>query len=309
MPRGGFRVGSGKLKGDGWRARQMKKRLIFKKELSPKRCGCCGEIFTNERHKYCSLECCLSANHEKLTSFPHVCLNCGEEFKGQKKQKYCSDECNRRKNQRISVDGTPEKRCTACGEWKQASEEYYFYDRSRFDGFYPNCKPCNTKHSVARGKTEHGKRLRKENRIKNIETERKYRKKMQSVYNDLAKIRARTDLKYNLNNRMRCLMWQGLKKNKGGHKWQDLVGYSIDDLRRHLEKQFKDGMSWERFLAGEIHVDHKIPRSAFNFSHPEHIDFKKCWALKNLQPLWAKENMSKGSRLYKHFQPSLAIGG
>ena len=40
---------------------------------------------------------------------------------------------------------------------------------------------------------------------------------------------------------------------------------------------------------------------------PEHTDFKKCWSLKNLRPLWSLENMSKNDKLYKPFQPSLQI--
>jgi hypothetical protein len=66
-------------------------------------------------------------------------------------------------------------------------------------------------------------------------------------------------------------------------------------------------MSWENH--GTVwHIDHIIPKSVFNYTDAEHIDFKRCWALKNLQPLWAGENMSKGDSLVKPFQPSLAIG-
>lgn len=103
-------------------------------------------------------------------------------------------------------------------------------------------------------------------------------------------------------------MYHTIRHVKAGRKWQDLVGYSIDDLRRHIEKQFKGGMTWERFMAGEIHVDHKIPVAAFNFTCPENPDFKKCWALKNLRPMWAIDNLTKGDSLDKPFQPSLAIG-
>lgn len=45
------------------------------------------------------------------------------------------------------------------------------------------------------------------------------------------------------------------------------------------------------------HIDHKLPVASFNFDSPEHLDFKKCWALENLQPLWAKENISKGAKV------------
>ena len=102
-------------------------------------------------------------------------------------------------------------------------------------------------------------------------------------------------------------MYTSLRQVKNGRKWQELTGYSLDDLRRHIEKQFKKGMTWERFLAGEIHIDHKIPVSAFNFDSPDHIDFKRCWALKNLQPMWANDNQVKHAKLEKHFQPSLLL--
>jgi len=55
-------------------------------------------------------------------------------------------------------------------------------------------------------------------------------------------------------------------------------------------------------------LDYKIPVSVFNFTTPEHEDFTRCWSLKNLQPMWAKENMSKSAKLEKHFQPRLALG-
>ena len=310
MARGGKRPGAGGPKiGEGWRERQREKRLMSKKDPAPKKCAHCGEIFINERYKYCSSECCLAANHKKQTSFSHICPKCGKNFEGQGKQKHCSRDCSRRQNQRISADGTPEKRCPACGEWKQATEEHYYHNKQGFDGLTVYCKQCSNKAAIAHSKTTYGKRLRKESNIRNIETIRAYRKKVRPITNERAKIRARTDPAFQLNRRMRCLMWNGLKKNKGGRKWQDLVGYSVDDLRRHIERRFKNGMNWDRFLAGEIHIDHKIPRSVFNYSHPEHLDFKRCWALRNLQPMWAKDNISKGARLDKPFQPSLAIGG
>ena len=116
--------------------------------------------------------------------------------------------------------------------------------------------------------------------------------------------RMKTDPKYKLNHRMRCAVKQCLNGNKDG-SWKELVGYSVDELKRHLEKLFQPDMTWENL--GKWHIDHKIPISAFNFTKPEHLDFKRCWALKNLQPMWAEENLSKGASLEKHFQPGLRI--
>jgi len=117
--------------------------------------------------------------------------------------------------------------------------------------------------------------------------------------------RHKADPKFKLTAFMRKGIWKSLKGNKV-QSWKDLVRYSTDDLKAHIEKQFQPGMTWKNY--GEWHIDHEIPVSAFNFSKPEHMDFKKCWALKNLQPLWAKDNCSKQDKLIKPFQPALAMG-
>lgn len=85
----------------------------------------------------------------------------------------------------------------------------------------------------------------------------------------------------------------------------ELLPFTISSLKKHLQKQFKPGMTWDNY--GKWHIDHIIPLRAFNFSNPNHIDFKKCWALKNLQPLWSEENFQKNRTLKRFFQPSLAF--
>ena len=93
-------------------------------------------------------------------------------------------------------------------------------------------------------------------------------------------------------------------KRKGRH-WESIVGFTLDQLKSWLERNFLLGMSWENY--GEWHIDHQIPISAFNFNTPDDIDFKRCWNLKNLQPLWAKVNLVKSNKLSQPFQPALAI--
>jgi hypothetical protein len=58
---------------------------------------------------------------------------------------------------------------------------------------------------------------------------------------------------------------------------------------------------------GEWHIDHIIPKSAFNYESPEHYDFRRAWALTNLQPLWAAESATKRNKLDRPFQPSLTL--
>lgn len=71
----------------------------------------------------------------------------------------------------------------------------------------------------------------------------------------------------------------------------EAVGYSPKELEDHIERQFLPGMSWDNMR--EWHVDHIIPVSRFRFSSMECEEFKQCWALSNLRPLWARENCAK----------------
>lgn len=89
------------------------------------------------------------------------------------------------------------------------------------------------------------------------------------------------------------LIRSGGKKN--GYKWETLVGYSLNDLMQHLESQFKEGMSWNN--RGEWHIDHVKPVSLFDFKTPYDSEFKECWSLDNLQPLWAEENQRKYNKI------------
>jgi hypothetical protein len=94
---------------------------------------------------------------------------------------------------------------------------------------------------------------------------------------------------------MRRAVLSYLKKGvKNGRKWPSLMGFTVENLREHLASQFTDGMTWENY-GSYWHIDHIKPVAAFSFLVPEDQDFKDCWSLSNLQPLKAKENLSKGS--------------
>lgn len=114
-------------------------------------------------------------------------------------------------------------------------------------------------------------------------------------------------LKESLDNRIAAGIYRSIRKKDVKNEWELMLGFTVDELKIHLEKLFKPNMTWEKFINGEIHIDHKIPLSVFNFTSPDHIDFKRCWCLTNLQPLWAKENLKKGAKLKHPFQPSLLL--
>ncbi|MBZ9572501.1 hypothetical protein KJA15_04165 [Patescibacteria group bacterium] len=103
--------------------------------------------------------------------------------------------------------------------------------------------------------------------------------------------------KGNLDHRMEVSIRNSLKEMKKGRRWEDLVGYTVEELKEHLEKQFKNRMNWERFLKGEIEIDHIKPKSLFNYTSPNDLEFKQCWALENLQLLEKIKNIKKSNRL------------
>lgn len=98
-----------------------------------------------------------------------------------------------------------------------------------------------------------------------------------------------------LDNRISAALGRALKGKKHGRSWENLVGYTLLDLMRHLESKFLPGMSWNNMQ--EWHVDHIIPKVTFVYATADDKDFKLCWSLSNLQPLWAFDNMSKHSHI------------
>ena len=76
-------------------------------------------------------------------------------------------------------------------------------------------------------------------------------------------------------------------KVKEGSTKEEL-GYSAVQLKHHLEKLFKEGMSWGNY-GKEWEIDHILPLTSFdNSSTPKEVN-----ALSNLQPLWKEENRHK----------------
>lgn len=137
---------------------------------------------------------------------------------------------------------------------------------------------------------------------------KKRHKIQQKMYSKLPRRRERinkynknkyhTDIEYRIGKNMKSAIWNALKTkgtSKNGNSWSKLVGYTKKELKEHLESLFKLGMSWEN--RSEWHIDHIIPQKLFNYTSYSDPKFRECWALSNLQPLWAEENLNKGSRV------------
>lgn len=117
---------------------------------------------------------------------------------------------------------------------------------------------------------------------------------------EAAKIKARAQRKAWLaipQNKIACslrgrirIALKGISKLKST---EVLTGCSYEQLRLHLESLFLPNMTWDNY--GEWHIDHIRPCASFDLSDPrQQIE---CFHYTNLQPLWAKDNLSKGASI------------
>lgn len=85
-----------------------------------------------------------------------------------------------------------------------------------------------------------------------------------------------------------------LGRKKQGH-WENIVGYTKHELRAHIEKQFRSGMTWEN--RAKWHIDHIVPIASFKRKGTLLREIKVCWGLANLRPVWRLENQRKHDKL------------
>lgn len=93
---------------------------------------------------------------------------------------------------------------------------------------------------------------------------------------------------------LRSRLYKAVKSQGSTHKLHtlDILGCSIETLKKHLESLWFIGMSWENY--GQWHIDHIKPCSSFDLINPE--EQKKCFNYTNLQPLWKKNNLKKWAK-------------
>tara|TARA_R100001163_G_scaffold42664_1_gene32235 strand:+ start:79 stop:777 length:699 start_codon:yes stop_codon:yes gene_type:complete len=91
--------------------------------------------------------------------------------------------------------------------------------------------------------------------------------------------------------RIRCAIRDSIKSDRT----MDLVGCTPNELKDHIESQFKDGMTFDNYGRGGWVIDHIKPIVSFDLSDPEQQ--RECFHYTNLQPLWEKENLTKGSSI------------
>lgn len=123
------------------------------------------------------------------------------------------------------------------------------------------------------------------------------------------KIRRKNDLLFRLKERVSCSIWLVLKGKKEGKSIKKYLPYTIEELKQHLESLFEPWMTWDNWGKYDVakwndndqstwawNIDHIIPHSKFIYTSMEDQSFRDCWALSNLRPYSAKQNIIDGDR-------------
>ena len=235
------------------------------------------------------------------------CIICKKEFKpSNHRQLTCSPECskiNREQTRKIHYKKNyfkkrklkgpyrKERKCVVCNNLfiaKAINVKYCSYKchrkyinmrniekRSKIKK-YKHCSHCGKKFRVYRNESlcsEKCKKIRDKIRIK------KYRDGSNYKLTQCLRARARDAIR---------------GRNKSDFTL-NLLGCSVEQLKSHLESQFKPGMNWDNHGKYGWHIDHIIPCAAFDLSKPE--EQRKCLHYSNLQPLWAEENRAKSDKI------------
>ncbi len=135
---------------------------------------------------------------------------------------------------------------------------------------------------------------------------KEYQKQHRKQINLYARNRRKVNINVRLKERLLSRVKNALKKGIKSKHTMELIGCDIDFFKNYFKSKFTKGMTWDKFMNGEIHIDHIIPCRKFDLT--DIIQQLQCFNYRNLQPLWAKDNLSKnGKLLEKHAQLSLVI--
>jgi hypothetical protein len=177
-----------------------------------------------------------------------------------------------------------EKGCTKCNTVKPISE--FSIRKDSKIGYTSHCKVCL---SEAQKKYVERARVYKKNwKLRNKE---KYR----ASERIRAKKKRQNDPVHATVVCLRNRIKDALKLYKKSKSSAEYLGCDLDFLRKHLESQFTEGMTWENRGYYGWHIDHIIPISSFDLS--KESDLKKAFHYSNLQPLWWRDNLKKGAKL------------
>lgn len=133
-----------------------------------------------------------------------------------------------------------------------------------------------------------------QDKVKNYKIEN--RDKIRAYNNEYEKNRKQNDPAFKLRKNCSRLIKHALNGIKNNLSILKYLPYTMEDLKKHLESQFDNKMSWNNY-GTYWHIDHIYPQSLLPYTSMSDENFNKCWDLNNLRPLEALENIRKSNKI------------
>lgn len=224
-----------------------------------------------------------------MSTVSKICTKCKRELPGT-----LEFFCKRTRRGRIGLNTRCKDCCNAenreykkvykqSGKESQYSQAYYEKNKERI-------KEQKLKYYQENSETCRARAI--QTRLKNIVRYREYNRVYQNSHR--------------IDRAIRSGFWNCLFGRQKQSRSFQYVGLTPKEFRSYLESKFVDGMTWENYgnPNGDHtdcwHIDHIIPLSSFKLDtlNGEELEnaLHKAWHYSNLQPLWGKENISKGAR-------------
>lgn len=183
-------------------------------------------------------------------------------------------------------------------EWYQENKSRKLETAAQYRAKNPEAykKLCRDWHTMNPEKSKAQRTAWRRNnpeKVKEHDRTRRSKPEVKEKLNAYARKRRATDLNARLAGNIARVVSRAVRGTKAGSARRDL-GCTVEELRAYLEAKFQEGMSWDNYGTSGWHIDHIIPLSTFDLTDRE--QFLKACHYTNLQPLWAKDNLSKGAK-------------
>lgn len=192
------------------------------------------------------------------------------------------------------------KKCSSCKIEKHIDE--FSKDKNKKDGLQYKCKLCNKEYFNKYYDNNKNYLLNKfkDYRNSNKEKRKEYCKKNKEKINEnrrqYFKKRKQADSFFKFNCNVRNLITNSFRRGanqfRKNAKSEYILGCTIEEFKKHIEKKFTKGMSFDNY--GEWHLDHIKPL-ALATTEEEVVNLNHYT---NFQPLWAEDNFKKGAKYY-----------
>jgi len=194
------------------------------------------------------------------------------------------------------------KNCNKCNEVK--SYEFFSKHKTCKDGYQTTCKSCANKYfkeyqkenkeKIKEYQKVYQKEYQKENKEKCNKRFKKWRKENKQYFNEYYKNKRKNDSTFKFKYNIRCLITSSFKRGinqfRKNAKTEDILGCTIEEFRDYISLKFTKGMNFDNH--GKWHLDHIIPLASAETEE----DVIRLNHYTNFQPLWAADNISKGSK-------------